>query len=167
MKTKGRSGLVIPLLVGVALVVASCAETRREEVEELVRQYLDYEVAGDHWHQRMLADLQSATILPMRMGEVTNPFDPKKMVSYEIRDVTVEGATAQAQVVATFQVIWPGGMTGAEERHVLTIHVVHEHEQWRVDEIKTRTEALDTVMGERAGETWLLTQQHKRQFSQP
>ena len=165
MRRTVRARLVVPLLVVplAALFVTSCAEQRKKEVTEVVTQYLDDELAKDYAHQHGLIDAESAKALPLPTGQLTNPFDSKEMTDYKLNGVEIEGATARAQVHATFKMVWAGGV-GVPEEYDLNIYVVHQPGEWKVDEIRTRQAALDQVLGQGQGDNWLLIQQQKRQF---
>jgi len=164
MQAKLRIRLVALLLLG-ALLAVSCAEERKKQVKQLATQYLDDEVAGNYHDQRNLIDARSAQVLPLPVGELTNPFSPKRMTAYAFKGIDLTGATAQATIKATFQIQYPGGTTGVPEQYDLTIYVVRQPQEWKVDEIRTRTAALDKVMGPGLGSTWLMTEKSKRQFS--
>ncbi len=155
-RTVGAHSCAPVLLLGVVLLGAtSCAQMREQEVREVVTEYLEAEVTNDYHRQAILYDLQSSIILPPPVGDISSPFDPKRLVSYTINKVTVEGATAQAAVDAAFQVTGPGGSASALEHHNLTIYLVHETDRWKINELKTRTQALNLVKGPGAGDTWL------------
>jgi len=163
MNAKLRTWLVVPLLLG-ALLAASCVAERKKAVNQVVTQYLDDEVAGDYHHQHELYDAESAKVLPLPVGELTNPFSPKQLTAYEIRNVYVQGATAEAEVKATFQMMFSGEGAGVPEDYYLTIYLVHEVDRWKVMEVKTRTAALDTVIAPGTGSTWLMVEKQKREF---
>jgi len=165
MRRTVRARLVVPLLLVplAALFVTSCAEQRKKEVTDVVKQYLDYELSQDYLHQHGLIDAESAKALPLPTKVLTNPFNPKKMTDYQLNEVTIEGATARAQVHATFQLSWAGG-AGVPEGYDLNIYVVHQPGEWKVDEIRTRKAALNQVLGQGQGDNWLLIQQQKKQF---
>lgn len=164
MKANIRTLLPVAML-GVALLAASCAEQKRKEVLAIVNQYLEDEVAGDYADQHKIIDANSAKALPLPVGEgLANSFEPKRLMKYKVNDVQVEGATAQAKIATTFQMIWPGGSVGLPEQYNLTIYLIHQSDGWRVDEIKTRTRALDAVVTPGQGDTWLMLQKQKRQF---
>jgi len=155
------SWVVAPLLLA-ALLAASCAAQRKEEVTKLVRQYLDYEVNGDFKHQRALVDIEAASVLSIPALEVANPAAPKRMTDYKIKNVNVAGATATATVVETFQMQYAVGGQGLPEQYTLHVYLVHQGPDWRVNEIRTRTEQLDTIIAPGAGNTWLMTEKSKR-----
>ncbi|UCH33744.1 MAG: hypothetical protein JSV65_14400 [Armatimonadota bacterium] len=159
MRRKLRIWLV-PLLLP-AVLAASCAAQREKEVTELVTQYLDYEVAGNYHEQHALIDSESAKTLPIPVGDIPNPFDPKQLAEYEVKDVEVEGATARADIRAVFQIIWQGGQ-GLPEEYDLSVYVVHQPQEWKVDELKTRMAWLDTVVAPGAGDNWLMVEQNRR-----
>jgi hypothetical protein len=163
MNAKLRTWLVVPLLVG-AVLAASCAAERKKAAKQVVIQYLDDEVAGDYYAQHELYDSESAKVLPLPVGELTNPFSPKQLTAYALKNINVQGSTADAEVKATFQMMFSGGGAGLPETHYLTIYLVHEVDQWKVNEVKTRTAALDAVIAPGSGSTWLMVQKQKRQF---
>ncbi|HUT73528.1 MAG TPA: hypothetical protein VM221_01685 [Armatimonadota bacterium] len=156
-----RAWLVVPLLAAM-LVATSCAETRKKEVTDVVTQYLQQEKMGDYQHQYGLYDTRSASTLPLPIGAMTSPFQPRELWSYKVKEVTIEGGTAQAQAEVVFQIAQMTGFQPVYERHQLTIYLVHEAGGWKVDEIKTRTQALDAVAGPGAGDLWLALQKQKR-----
>jgi hypothetical protein len=161
VKRMVRAWLMVPLLL-TAFFVGSCADPKKD-VTDVVRQYLDDELRQDYKHQHTLIDVESAKQLPLPVGEMPNPFSPKLMTEYKIKGVEVEGATARAQVQATFQMVFSGA-AGLPEPHDLTIYLVHQPGEWKIDEIRTRKAALDEVVTAGAGDTWLMLQHQKRQF---
>jgi hypothetical protein len=165
MRRMVRARPLVPLLLMslVALFVASCAAQRKKEVTQVVKQYLDDELAQNYLHQHELIDAESAKALPLPTKVLTNPFNPKKMTDYKINKVTIEGATARAQVHATFELTWAGG-TGVPEEYDLNIYLVHQPGEWKVDEIRTRKAAINQVLGTGQGDNWLLIQQQRKQF---
>jgi hypothetical protein len=160
MRRSARSWL-IALLMLTAVLAASCAAQREKAIRDVVTQYLDYEVAGNYHEQHALIDTESAKALPIPVGDIPNPFDPKQLAEYEIKDVTVEGATARADIRAVFQMVWSGGQ-GLPEEYDLTIYLLHQANEWKVDEIKTRMEWVDAVIAPGAGENWLMVEQNRR-----
>jgi hypothetical protein len=161
MNAKVRSRVVAALLLA-AMLGASCAAQRKEEVKRLVTRYLDYEQQGDFTHQRDLIDVESARALSLSALEVPNPAGSKRLTAYAIKSITVGGASAQATVVETFQMQYGAGGQGLPEKYLLHVYLVHQGPEWRVDEIRTRTEQLDNIIAPGAGNTWLMTEKAKR-----
>jgi carbonic anhydrase len=165
MNAKRRIWLVISLLVG-ALLATSCAEQRKKEIKEVVTQYLQDEVNGDWIDQHELISADSAKQLPLPTNQVASPFSPKQMTEFSIKDVELQGATATVKIVATFAMVFPGGGSGLPEKYDLNIYCVHQPEEWKVDEIKTRMEALDKVIAPGAGDSWMMMMRNQVQQGQ-
>ena len=165
MKMLARTWVVIPLLLTAVLTATSCAEMREKQVREVVTQYLDAEKAGDYHRQYDAYDVKSLTTLPPPVGDIPNPFAPNRLVSYDVKAVTVDGATARAQVDAAFQMVWSGGLAGPQRHYDLTVYVVHQTGGWKVDELQTRTRALDTIVGPGAGDNWLAERKRNNQLA--
>jgi len=161
MKTRLRIWLLLPLLLA-GVLATSCEAERKKAIQEVATQYLDFEKTGSYDDQFELFDQQAAMTLPTPFSVLTNPFEPKRLTAYQIQGISMQGATAQAQVKATFQMVFTGGATGTPEMHDLTIYLVHEEDTWKVDEIKTRMAAMDTVIAPGSGNTWLMVQKQKR-----
>lgn len=155
MKAKRRTCLVVSLLLG-ALLATSCAEQRKKEIKEVVTQYLQDEVSGDYFDQHTLIDAESAKQLPLPVGQLTSPFAPKQMTEFAIKGIELQGATATVAIKGTFAMVFPGGGMSVPEKYDLNIYMVHQPEEWKVEEIKTRMEALDRVIAPGAGDNWML-----------
>jgi hypothetical protein len=165
MKMLARTWVVIALLLTAVLTATSCAEMREKQVREVVTQYLDAEKANDYQRQYDVYDVKSLTTLPPPVGDIPNPFAPNRLVSYDVKAVTVYGATAQAQVDEAFQMLWSGGLAGPVRHYNFTVYAVHQTGGWKVDELQTRTRALDALVGPGAGDNWLAERKRNNQLA--
>jgi hypothetical protein len=164
MTTKARSWLVVPLL-GALLAVTSCAEMRAKEVREAANRYMDCELRHNYHAEAELYDYKSAATLPPPIGpQPPDPFYPRSMTSFVVGTVSIDGPNAQARVDAVFRATWPGGFIGPDEHHKLVVYLVREGNAWKVDELTTRTRALDAVSGPGAGNAWLAAQRQRSPF---
>lgn len=162
MDAKRRTCLLVSLLLG-ALLATSCAEQRKKEIKEVAVQYLQDEVNGDLMDQHTLISAESAKQLPLPTGQLTSPFSPKQMTAFAIKGIDLEGSTATVRIKATFAMVFAGGGTGTPEDYDLSIYMVHQPEEWKVDEIKTRMEALDKVIAPGAGANWMMMMKNQVQ----
>lgn len=154
--TVGKRLWLAVSLLGAVLVTSSCAKQREEEVRKVVDTYLRWEVAQDYRHQSSVYDYQSTIKTPVMRTDLPNPYEPRRLASYTIKSLKIEGATATAQAEAVFTITYPGGTYSVQEKpRPMTIRLLHEQDGWKVDDTNTRLPLLEAMSGRGAGQRWL------------
>jgi hypothetical protein len=137
-----------------------CASFRRAAVSDVVKQYLDLEMKGDVVEQQRLralsTDAQLGLFLPTGTKEAG--LDQWRLAKFEVsaKRVRLKGRRAEALVDALYNSVNPGWPSKSV---TLTIYLQEEMQldkkAWKVDELATRYEMLEKVVGKGNADLWM------------
>ena len=144
---KKKTGMIIVLVIAAVLLVGMAVATKKflfsTGPDQVVRAYLAAQAAEDLPSMRKLLAKSSAALLPPDDGKTPKAKAPKaeKLPEMEIGKATVKGDKATVPVKVKQET--PGGFGGDQ---AITVVLVKEDGQWKVDILGTLQESYKSQM---------------------
>lgn len=155
------------LLSATACALCGCAWMHQRQIYQVVNEYCQAEQSGDipakvaHLTPESMIVIGSGSAGGPVAGIVTNPLGEWRLASYEFKPdrITIRGDRAYAAVTGKFV-----GPRNQQKSLTFTVHLQRYREPgregkeetvWRINEIQTKYELTEAVVGKGYGDLWM------------